>query len=179
MKDFRSFLDWLQEIHKPWADYNFGKNRPAHQSLLGVFEELGEFKSSKSYDEQTDSIADCLIFAADHCNAMGWRLSDLWVDNHSDHHRDYVELVGNISHHTLKLEQGIRGSKEHHEQNIRQLLVTLFSKMFEEWSTSHKINSNEFKTRYECELDLIQEIRLVWDNVSRRDWHKNKHNGST
>lgn len=84
-------LAQLQNELRPWVQHNF-PDRPAHQPLLGVMEELGELAHSHLKEEQRirvsenhvrkikDAIGDICIFLADYCNARGFDMDDIVMD---------------------------------------------------------------------------------------------------
>ena len=76
-------LKQLQEEQRPWVAYNFGKDRPAWQPLLGLVEEVGELSHTHLKTSQRirtdenhllnaiDAVGDIVIYLADYCSAVG------------------------------------------------------------------------------------------------------------
>lgn len=76
-----------------------------------------------------------------------------------------VEELGELSHAHLKMEQGIRGTKEeHHEAKGDAVADCIIFLM-------HYCILNG--------LDLENELRRAWGNVRHRDWIKFPKNGKT
>ena len=81
-------LNELQETMKPWVKHNFG-DRPSHQPLLGVAEEVGELCHAHLKQEQgirvnedqenagRDAVGDILIYLADYCNDRKWDMEEI------------------------------------------------------------------------------------------------------
>ena len=184
-------LKQLQEEQVPWVKHNFG-DRPSHQPLLGVTEELGELVSATNRTEarvgivdwddnidlMQDAIADLAVFLCDYASAVdismgevdgmsvvkqpAWDAKDLDEGHKWDSWRKLLllmmETVGQVNHHHLKLEQGIRGSKEEHHLAIKGLLVTFTSQL----RTASSIL---------C-IDFYELVESVWAEVKKRDWKK-------
>lgn len=74
------------------------------------------------------------------------------------------EAGSRIAHHTLKLEQGIRGSKEEHESAAKDAVGDLII-----FLTDYANRKN---------IDLQTTIEEVWGKVKQRDWTKNKKDGT-
>lgn len=88
-------LKEIQAEHKEWVNRNFGENRPAWHSLLGLVEEVGELAHSYLKREQNirgtkaehdakikDAVGDIVIYLIDFCNKEGLNLpcviKDVW-----------------------------------------------------------------------------------------------------
>lgn len=76
-----------------------------------------------------------------------------------------VEEVGELSHALLKQEQGIRGTKEEHEEKIRDSLGDLLI------YTLNFCNSKGY--------NLNEILEETWNHVKNRDWVKYKIDGRT
>lgn len=167
-----AFLSRLQEEMVEWQAHNF-PGRPAHQPLLGIGEELGEMieaGNDRQYDKMADAVADTIIFAADYCSAVEWRLDVLWADrttrglppSNGEFTRLYMIALGRLNHAHLKREQGIRGDASKHEEAgqlaLRQILG-LFDVTWPYGRGGRKL------------LDVVAE---VWEQVRARDWQKHR-----
>lgn len=159
-----------------WASRNFG-NTPAYRPLLGMIEELGEICATFSNIAQVDDPAHLLIRAC--------------------------AYLGKMCHARLKMEQGIRGTKEEHEHNLylnAAYLLVVFRNLF----TSNSITVANMSTAlslgnfdktdticdglgdlfvYACdfsnriEIDMENAIYDTWAKVKQRDWQKNNKTG--
>lgn len=74
-----------------------------------------------------------------------------------------VEEIGELSHAHLKAEQGIRGSAEKHIFDKKDALGDIVIYM---------LHYCEFQG-----FDLQSIIEETWEQVKKRDWTKNTHNG--
>jgi len=84
--DVVSTLDRIQNENREWAARNFGPSRKSWHPLLGLQEEIGELshaylkKSQGIRDNENhdaamkDAVGDIVIFLADFCSLMGYRL---------------------------------------------------------------------------------------------------------
>ena len=74
-----------------------------------------------------------------------------------------VEEVGELSHAYLKREQGIRGTKEEHDEAIRDAVADAI------------IFLCDFCT---CEgIDLECQVSATWEQVKKRNWKDNPKDG--
>src|SRR5262245_12698816 len=98
--------------------------------------------------------------------------SDKWrARNFPEEHRTammqlmgIVEEVGELSHSLLKMEQGIRGSREFHLGKIEDAMGDII------------IYLCGCATALEIDLDMA--IARAWEEVRRRDWVKNRETGN-
>jgi NTP pyrophosphatase (non-canonical NTP hydrolase) len=74
-----------------------------------------------------------------------------------------VEELGELAHHVLKRQQGIRGEEVDHEAEIRDACADLVIFMM------GLADLEEF--------GLLEAINEAWDTVKRRDWVKYPQNG--
>jgi NTP pyrophosphatase (non-canonical NTP hydrolase) len=74
-----------------------------------------------------------------------------------------VEEVGELSHAHLKEEQGIRGTKEEHEEEARDALGDIMIYMLD--------------YAYRRGWDLGDILTETWDNVRKRDWIADAQSG--
>ena len=79
----------LQDEQRPWVAHNF-PGRDQYYALLGAVEEIGEVchahlkwkQGIRGCEQQhmeamADGVADCVIFLADYCTAMGFDFQDI------------------------------------------------------------------------------------------------------
>lgn len=113
-----------------------------------------------SDDEWLDAIADAVIFIADYCSAMGWDLQALWDHREAagfgllETAEATLACVGKLQHHHLKAEQGIRGSREHHEAEGKRWLGALLYELDENLADG----------------ELLVAVERTWRQVQQRDW---------
>ena len=82
-------LETFQQEQKEWAARNFPEVE-AYQSLLGIFEEIGELSHAHLKEEQEirgskdehraakkDAIGDAIVYMAQYCTAHGWSLAEI------------------------------------------------------------------------------------------------------
>lgn len=74
-----------------------------------------------------------------------------------------VEEVGEASHAILKKSQGIRGSEEKHQEDLRDAIGDIMIYLLNFCSANG--------------WSLSQVIEETWDVVKRRDWVKNTEDG--
>lgn len=177
-------FDWekFQTEHQAWCKHNFGE-RPAWQPVLGISEEIGELAEAATEAMREDAIADVAIFSADVISILGIQLKE--IDTLAFRHvcRDefirrrerkpgsgeefsesyYIDKLivanGKIAHHILKMEQGIRGTREEHIAGIRAAFIDLFRALYH---LSDLVSGK-----------LLEEIvDPVWQKVRLRDWKK-------
>lgn len=94
-----------------------------------------------------------------------------WVAYNFPNHQEtdsilgVVEEMGELAHHLLKRGQGIRGGDVDHDAEIRDACADLV--IFLLGIASHE------------GFDLMDEIRVTWDQVRRRDWVRYPTDGVT
>jgi NTP pyrophosphatase (non-canonical NTP hydrolase) len=74
-------------------------------------------------------------------------------------------FLSKLAHGLLKLEQGIRGSKEEHEKRIRDAVGDLL------------VYTADFCNRRKMG-PMLKILEETWNEVRERDWTKNKKDGS-
>lgn len=106
----------------------------------------------------------------------GWSLAQMqeeqrpWVKHNFGGGPSYhpllgiVEEVGELSHGFLKSEQGIRGDKKKHHEEMVDAVGDIV------------IYLADFCSR--VDIDLQDTVRKTWDSVKERDWKKNPENGT-
>jgi len=106
----------------------------------------------------------------------GWSLAQMqeeqrpWVKHNfgesPPHHPllGIVEEVGELSHGYLKSEQGIRGSKAKHHEEMEDAVGDIV------------IYLTDFCSR--VGINLQDTVRKTWDSVKERDWKKNPEDGT-
>jgi hypothetical protein len=158
-RDTEAALARIQAELVPWQQHNFPE-RPAWRCLVGAHEEFFEAKEARgNVEAYLDGVADHSIFLVDLCSALsisapvafkiGWDIAD-WRDDPWPRH------LGKLTHHFLKLAQGIRGDPQYHRTAILTRIGCLFA-------TLHR------------EVEMLGEpyaetITKVWDEVKLRDW---------
>lgn len=155
-----------------WSNENFGA-QPTYRPLLGIIEELGEFLEGydlKDSAKMDDAAADTVIYMLDFCVRNSWNIVDLIPEDTPDItgclHSMVAHLMGKLAHSQLKLDQGIRGTKEEHEADLRDSLTRVLG-IFDWCFTTSEISGHWH--------DLVD---TVWEKVvSKRNWKKNTVNG--
>lgn len=175
------FEDFQQQSY-PWFEKNFGPIERTksgvkyqHQPLLGIVEELGELVEAinlaENDDEEegqeaiVDAIGDVMVYMCDYCRVMGWSIAELEPDIcRIDYATDTLAIfAGKLCHSHLKMEQGIRGTTEDHTESIKHMLSGLIITMV--------------NICWDNNLDFDVVVSNTWDEVSKRDWKKNKQDG--
>jgi NTP pyrophosphatase (non-canonical NTP hydrolase) len=172
-------LTQLQEEHAPWVLKNFGQH-PAWHPLLGMIEELGELAEAmnlmlhepnsdnceKHKCNIKDGLGDVIIFMSDFCNISGINLNDTINQCKIEpaNTRTAEILIGRIVHSFLKDTQGIRGTHEEHQNNIKILIGELYNRLV--WIANLELN-----------IPLLKAVEDTWNNVKCRDWTKNSKTG--
>jgi NTP pyrophosphatase (non-canonical NTP hydrolase) len=94
-----------------------------------------------------------------------WQTRQPWEQNANDPLLGLIEEVGELSHAHLKMKQGIRGTKEEHqeakEDAVGDILIYLA-----DYCNKNQINMN-------------QSMVFTWAKVSERNWTKFPKNGLT
>ena len=159
----------LQLEVSDWALNNFGL-QGAHQPMLGLIEEVGEFCSETEMvgkpdlDAMEDAIADQVIYVLNLCEICGL-----------DFHKDIVamngpesltdrELLGSLAlgcQAVLKFDQRIRNMT--FENRKAKLSVALG--MWFRWAS--------YQSGYHGFAPILPATIRVWEKVKKRDWRKN------
>lgn len=159
-------LERLQTESAKWVERNFAP-RPASHPMLGVVEELGELAEAQAatpgeegyLDRVKDACADAVIFMVDLCNATGIKFREVYDSSTPflpGEFFDYFAELGRCCHAVLKMEQGIRGSREEHVKNLTANLRLVLQGV-REVAAFH-------------EFDLLEQVLATWGEVSRRNW---------
>jgi len=74
-----------------------------------------------------------------------------------------MEELGELSHAYLKREQGIRGTVEEHNAEIKDAVGDIVVYLADFCNAEN--------------IDLEETIRKTWSEVKKRDWKKNKQTG--
>lgn len=180
MNNETALWDSIRSENDKWSLDNFGE-QPAHQPLLGLFEELGELQlawAMRNSKEVEDSLGDCAIFLASFCTRIGEpemfskvmtipkeraeRLLRIQPNGEKEPGAILLHMAG-ISHSFLKMEQGIRGGRDEH---VKDIMYHLFS-----------IVEHLYLTSFHARLDLPSVAKGVWDRVKKRNWKADPHKG--
>jgi NTP pyrophosphatase (non-canonical NTP hydrolase) len=150
----------LQSESATWVAHNFG-DRPAMHPFLGIVEELGELETAVVKGDEAevaDACADVMIFMADLCNALGLDLAEICITAVDGAPTVNVGL-GLAAHGLLKMNQGIRGTREEHLEEIQRGLAGVVQDVSAEASmwTGGRL------------LDVTEKI---WREVAQRDWKR-------
>ncbi len=176
----------LQSEIADWSLHNFGLQL-AHQPMLGLIEEVGEFLAAREQfvnigspayilrrESLTDALADQTIYALNLCEIVGLDFQFMNQDfkpvfpdpspaslNLSD-----AELLGTLAlaaRAVLKHEQSIRG----YDDLRRKEELGVCLRNWLGWAN--------FQVGAFCEegRTLLGITRTVWDQVRKRDWKKN------
>jgi hypothetical protein len=152
-------LDKLCEENLVWVKANFGE-RPKHQPLLGIIEELGELDEAVALKDVIDACADVMIFMADFCNAMGFSLQSMYElakkRLHDVERPSRLAAVGHLAHAFLKNEQGIRGTPAELEGRMFKACESIILTVLGE-ARFHR-------------FDLLEETHKTWKQVEQRVW---------
>ncbi len=133
-----------------------------------LVKELDDATFERLVADVVDAIGDIGVYMLDYCGKLDLQLNDLWLsrdflDAHSRAHwYDLTPLARRLAHHQLKGEQGIRGTPEHHNQEIARTCSAILAHL-------------EFICRY-MQLDFPTILDGVWAKVRLRDWTKNRTN---
>lgn len=74
-----------------------------------------------------------------------------------------AEEVGELCHHVVKMEQGIRGSREFHTEKIVDAVGDIVIALA---GVPTALN-----------MDYGESVQTAWDEVKKRDWAKHKGDG--
>lgn len=151
-----------KEVHE-WATRNFGVTH-AWLPFAGLVEEIGEYSAAITLAEKMDAVGDQTIFVLNLCEKVGLNFQNIADDprNAPEELEAKVMLgvLGSIAQALLKNEQGIRGFTW--EKRRYHCMVGI--SMWYRWATMQcRLVERNF-------ADVVTE---VWDQVRRRDWHKN------
>lgn len=91
-------------------------------------------------------------------SAAEWYKYNFGKDKPHHNFLGVVEEIGELAHATLKMEQGIRGTKEEHMAKIKDASADIVIFLCQ-LATAHK-------------FDLESEVIKAWDEVKFRDWKK-------
>jgi NTP pyrophosphatase (non-canonical NTP hydrolase) len=144
-------LEQLQSEVSEWSNRNFPNNKP-HHPLLGIVEELGEFFSAMSEEDEADAVADALIYCADYAARNGLVMLEL-ADNETVFNE---EAISKLCHYHLKGEQGIRYKAE----EILHLKQTAFMAV-----VGHIIAMADIQ-----DIDWRAALTATWSKVKQRNW---------
>lgn len=164
----------LQEENKEWVAKNFGETTPdlAWRPLMGMCEELSELMAAPNREEVEDCVADFVVFLSDYCNARGYVLQQLWDTRfplpESNGSMAFgqmpsrlLHMIGKTQHHHLKSFQNIRGSEDHHDEAIRQMIRCMLSEL----DALLSIRSKQ---------SMLEVVEKTWLVVRERDWNKHR-----
>lgn len=154
----------LQAEQAAWALYNFGVRHPT-QPLRGIIEELGELEEAVNKSDQEDAVADCLIFMVDYCSLREINFRGVLVAG-SAPRPTLLAVVGRLCHSDLKLEQGIRGTREEHLSAISKMLAFI---------VDYLLDCIEGCS----DQDLLHLVETTWSSVRQRDFKKFPKNGES
>jgi hypothetical protein len=173
----------LAEEHPLWVRYNFpdSLNKPEH-AAMGIVEEWAELDQAvkrQDWPEMEDAVGDILIYKADLCGKLGLDLLEISAEADQklalsivQYELDYIarsheaiHALGRVSHHMLKMAQGIRGSREDHVRAVHDCLVTLFYTLL--------------RLCESADLHLENCVAAAWRQVRLRDWQNKSKDGKT
>lgn len=165
----QSFEKMQEEIYQ-WSLYNFGE-QGAYRPLLGIFEEIEECADARDRIDREgirDAVGDICVYMMNYCAIRNWEFLELMDDRCAAPsgiiQGNDISIVGKLSHHHLKAEQGIRGKAEAHDFAIKVILKHLLWKLDE--------------LCLECSIFMHQAVHDTWSKVKMRDWRKNSYDGS-
>lgn len=168
-------LKEIVEAHKVWANKNF-PDMTAEDCLLGMVEEVGELahavlksrqgirNADKKEELVKDAIADIAIFTMDFCNRSGFDFNKFYYCNP---HKPQMPLdkIENLMVSGLAYNCGSLGFDYSFfdvpgiEKHLKEILGRL------------RILSDAYG------FYLPEIIAETWEEVSKRDWTKNKETG--
>lgn len=180
------------EVHQ-WSLNNFGHNPTSYLSgrdlsathpeplivhldwmcpLLGLQEELGELAEETDSKEIEDAIGDIGIYLCDFCSRIGIPLPAMMASRSrvpiENTMARMTKCLGQINHAILKRFQGIRGFD--HPQNFKEHLTT--------WTHQFLVAVIEHAHQKNPKASFLMILNETWNRVQKRDWNKNKVDGS-
>jgi hypothetical protein len=180
-------LKTLQTELAAWTLHNFGITCP-ERMVLGIAEEIQEFFDAREYawdishGELEDSLVDIVMFTCNLCNSCHlsfqthWNnslLDDVKVNDVNYERKSFMVILGRLSHHTLKLQQCIRGDNELHMdkiidniENLLRLTRCAYNVHFGRPEEYVRVGLSP------KEYDFTSAILRVWSRVKTRDWRK-------
>lgn len=177
----------MQNEHAIWVTKNF-PNQPTERPLLGAIEELGELchaelkllqgirgDSEKHITAAKDAVGDVIIYLFHYCTLKGFNLSQCMMDyrflqsmyldkNTAQTLLNVNKYLGKLSKTELKLLLTAKNNKEKLIEKVKNSLGELMNNLFA------YCDLRGFKLE-EC-------LQTAFDEVMKRDWTKNKENGS-
>ena len=167
-------LNRIQNEIGEWSFQNFGEQISKHTGwtmgatnpLLGLFEEIGEWFTSRTEADQIDAIADIMIYMCDFANRDECNLATA-LAMHRTTDDDPTQMVMDgmrgLAHCHLKRHQGIRGF----DHNEKYVVVR-----------NAALNSIVRGLELYCKANLpkvspLTCLERVWVEVKARDWKKN------
>lgn len=158
--DIVRFKKLSEEIHE-WSVANFG-NQSHLLPLLGIGEEIGEFRTAHGAEEIQDALGDIGIYFADFCANVG-----LWPTAQDTEQRpSLVAANGELCHCCLKAAQGIRGF-DAYPYYVERLQAAI------NWFYVSYCDRASYATGKEA-VDIMEE---VWEAiVKKRNWKKGEAN---
>jgi hypothetical protein len=168
-------LTRIQREVGPWQQHNF-PDSTLLEPFAGIVEEWGEYVEDES--KMADAIGDIVIYTCDACRRVGLDAQQLFQEGQAaandsnfefEVFKDMTDLEslifsGRLLHSALKLQQGIRGTRDEHIAKLRSLLVEMFAQLY--------CDAHEFLSSH---VDVI--ALDTWERVSRRDWQTDKLRG--
>lgn len=173
--------DEIVEEQRVWAERNFPDQKP-HQPVLGLVEELGELTEAYLVGDQPkviDGLGDFWVYAINACRHFDANFHYLRAAGHAREQDGALifnfrsadqmllkamALIGRLCHGALKMEQGIRGTKEEHLETISNALADLW------------IVLSAFASYFDLSLKGV--LENTWNEVMQRDWLKNPETGT-
>lgn len=173
------FFRQLSSQVDQWSLYNFG-DQLSHRPAMGMIEELNELKegiSALASGLVLDAVGDVTVYMADYYAKRGWDMGvawskavrPKWLPDFDNKRPDMSQMVSHLcnrlSHYHLKGEQGIRGGSTKNDMLMQDTCQATL------WYISRV---TQFLGR-----DYLEIITGVWDEVSLRDWRKDKDTAHT
>jgi len=160
------------DVHK-WASINFGDNTQngPHRCVLGMLEEIAELEDALEDNDRAkalDALADIMLYMLDYFARNEWTVATManhmYMLRHGTLYPHKLSSLRGIrrrlARHQLKKDQGIRGTPEFHNRELKEACHDLTR-----FCASLAITLNS---------DLLHCIEWVWGrNVSKRDWVNN------
>lgn len=160
----------LAEEIIPWARYNFPGDIQERKAM-GVIEEISELNTAQTREDQIDAVGDILVYMANLCGHLGVdflsvveapyeALTAIDAPRHLTSGRFQVswETIHTLMHASLKMGQGIRGSREEHVGRLKAAMVDIVFQL------------REFCADYLDGVSLEDAVIAAWSKVRLRDW---------